>query len=125
RGALEVLEHGGDVLTAGGVIEDAEPDREAAAQLRRGDESDVAAREAAHELGVHTLDAVLVGRAAHPSPEAKDAQRLGAHELELGAPSDALLGPLREVEAAVDRGAEGGETEVLHGEPHLDRVRRP
>src|SRR5205823_4658538 len=78
---LEVIKHRRDVLLPRGVVEDTHAHGETAAELRRGDEPDVPARERTHELRVHPLDAVLVGRPAHAPPETEHRERCRAEDL--------------------------------------------
>src|SRR5438093_5404638 len=124
RCGLEMLKHRLDVFPARRVVEDAQPDRETAAQFRRGDEADRATREKANQLGIQPLAAVLVV-VAEASAEAEHAERRGTHELERRAALDALVRPQCEIEAAVDRDAERRQTEILDRQPDLDRVRCP
>ena len=124
RRGLEMLKHRLDVFPARRVVEDAQPDRETAAQFRRGDEADRATREKANQLGIQPLAAVLVV-VAEASAEAEHAERRGTHELERRAALDALMRPQCEIEAAVDRDAERRQTEILDRQPDLDRVRCP
>ena len=58
--------------------------------------------------------------AAGPFPaEADDPERSWCHQGEPGMAADQGLGVLRQVEVALDGGAERGQAEGVHGHPHL------
>ena len=121
-GGLEEREHTLDVLGAARVVEDAEAQRRPAVHARRRDEAHAALLERGDEA---VREPFVVVAGLRPAAEADDAERERRRQLELLTRLDAVAGELREVETAVDRGAERIEPERAQRKPQLERARRP
>ena len=87
-------------------------------QARTRDKRSAAAFQGVDERHPEAFRLGLVAAGPLP-PEANDSQRRRCHERELGMAADQSLGELRQLEIALDGGAECGEAEGLHGHPNF------
>src|SRR3954452_11374872 len=90
-GGLEPRDHALDVGRTRRVVQDAQPQRVAAAQARRGDQAEAGPGQAGDELRVPEGELLFVVDALEAAPEAGHAERRGKHELERLALLDAPL----------------------------------
>src|SRR5207302_11468523 len=105
---LDELDRVIDLTCGRRVVEDAEPQREAAAHAARRDEYLAALLDPLREVVVDPLEDGLVVDAGRTAAERDDAQRGGREQLQLRRALDPLLRRKGEVDAPVDRRAEGG-----------------
>ena len=101
------------------MVEDAEAQHEAAAHAPRGDEHVTLLLDLIGDPRVDPLEPRLVVDARGTAPERDDPERRRRHELEVGRCSDLALRMSGQVEAAIDRVAEGGDAEVAQRDPEL------
>lgn len=113
RCVSEVLDDSAYVAFRAGRVEDAEPGGVAAGQAGTRDERSAAAFQGVDEGHSATLRLGLVAAGPLP-PEADDPECRRRHERELGMAADQSLGELRQLEIALDGGAECSKAEGLH-----------
>ena len=112
------------VLRGAGRVEDAEPDGVPAGQPGGGDQRRAAAFQFFGEGCAAAFGFGLVAAGPFPA-EADDPERRRRHQGELGVAADQDLGVLRQLQVALDAGAERGQAEGLHGNPYLERPEAP
>jgi hypothetical protein len=124
RRLLEHLEDARHVRGGGGRVQDAEADRSAAEQSRRGHDRVRGPLHLDDERLVEMRQPFLVVLARRVAAQRDDAEVDRREQLERRRPLDVGGGVTGEVDGSVDRVAERVEPERLHRQPHLDGAAR-